>query len=266
MKLTAKKWLIAAGVLFVSGLIASLTGFAMMGFDFTKLNTAGKKEENMYTINESYNAVQIDTSTSDIIFETAKDGKARVEVTEAENVRHNVRVENGTLKISVNDDRPWYKKFFIFGIEADFKVVIYLPENMELSDIKINGSTGDVTMKNRNIDGDINIEISTGHVTLEDVKAKNLSIKCSTGDVIMDKTVVSGKLRIDSSTGDVKFTSGDAESIDIDTSTGDIYCTFLSEKNIKAETSTGKVSVPQGGSGGECRLDTSTGDITAKYE
>ena len=266
MKSTAKKWLIAAGVLFLSGLIAGLTGFAMMGFDFTKLNTMGKKVENMYTLTESYDSIDIDVSTSDVIFEVAKDGKARVEVTESENVHHSVNVENGTLKIKINDERQWYNKIFSFGSGHDFKAVIYLPEDMELSNVKIDCSTGDVTMKNRKINGELKIDVSTGHVTLEDIKANALTIDSSTGDVIVNKTMVSGELKIDSSTGDVKFTSGDAESVEIDTSTGDIYCTFLSGKTITAHTSTGKVSVPQDGSGGACKLDSSTGDITAKFE
>jgi len=59
----------------------------------------------------------------------------------------------------------------------------------------------------------------------------------------------------------VRLNTCDAESILIKTSTSDVTGTLRSEKVFLVKTSTGKVDVPESGSGGKCEITTSTGDI-----
>ena len=88
-----------------------------------------------------------------------------------------------------------------------------------------------------------------------------MNINVSTGDITLGKVIVNGNINIESSTGDVKFVSSDASEIFIKTSTGSVTGTLLTNKNFDCHTSTGDVNIPKIQSGGNCKITTSTGDI-----
>jgi DUF4097 and DUF4098 domain-containing protein YvlB len=59
----------------------------------------------------------------------------------------------------------------------------------------------------------------------------------------------------------VRFEACDAEEIIIHTDTGDVTGTLLTPKIFQVETDTGRVDIPESGSGGKCQIKTDTGDI-----
>lgn len=288
MKSMTRNWIIIACVLIACGLGFGLAGLIAVGFDFDKLNNVGKSIENTYPVSDRFDGISIDVSTADISFEESKENKVEVYCKENEKLKHSVKVEGGVLKIQVVDERKWYEYIsFGFGSSFDSKIIIYLPKEMKesLKTMQIETSTGDINLSdfmvsgmlkletstgNMNISkvkaGAIEIETSTGEMNLSDLSAESLKLDSSTGDLLMTGSRFSKDLRIETSTGDVKLSDCDADTVNIDTSTGDIDCTFLSEKKIKADSNTGKIKVPDNnGNGGECRLVTSTGDITVAY-
>ena len=113
--------------------------------------------------------------------------------------------------------------------------------------------------------GDVSLRFSTGRVELTDVTCGNFTAKGSTGDMKLTKVMAKGRMELECSTGDIRLDRCDAAEISARTSTGDITGTIRSEKVFSAKTSTGKVSVPQGSSGGKCELKTTTGDIQIAY-
>ncbi|MBR6812559.1 MAG: DUF4097 family beta strand repeat protein, partial [Oscillospiraceae bacterium] len=68
-------------------------------------------------------------------------------------------------------------------------------------------------------------------------------------------------LSIETTTGDIELEHCNAATLYIKATTGDIKASLLSEKTFIASATTGDVRVPQGGSGGECEIKTTTGDI-----
>ncbi len=278
----ARIWSIIAIVLIACGIGFCMVALIMKGFDFTKFSTEGDEVTNEHVVEEDFTKISIDTSTADVRFEVSADGKARVVCHETEKRIHEVKVENGTLKIKEKNEKKWFEYIGIFGGFKKIEVTVYLPEKkaensnrkekganatrMELDELRINTSTGDVELKDLLVKGDMILDSSTGQHRLTNVLAGSATIDISTGDVIINNSEFFGRLKIDGSTSDIRITSGDAETVNIDTSTGDIICSFLSEKNIKADTSTGDIRVPeQNGAGGECKLNTSTGDIKVEY-
>ena len=107
MKKTTKVWLTIAGVLVLVGCIIIAGVMTMLKWDFTKLSTV-KYETNVYEIAEAFCDISITTDTADVRFVPSGDGKCAVECYEAENAKHSVTVENGTLTIKINDSKPWY--------------------------------------------------------------------------------------------------------------------------------------------------------------
>lgn len=296
MSKVTKIWLIIATSLVIIGGILFVVGMTGKNWDFKKLSTE-KYETNFSMVNDTFKNISIKVDTADISFVHAEDGMCKVVCYEPEKVKHLVTVTDETLTIDVVDTRQWYEHIGIM-MESP-RITIYLPEK-EYESFFIEGSTGDVEMLNELRVGSIEISVSTGDISLQNITAEDLklsvstgaititSVKCdgdikvkvdtgkttfdrvrstglystgSTGDVIMSNVIAAELLSIERSTGDVRFEGCDAGEILIKTSTGDIVGDLLSEKVFFAQTDTGKIEVPETITGGRCEINTSTGNI-----
>ena len=296
MSKSAKKWLITAASLVTIGVILFAAVMTAYHWDFSLLST-DRFETNTCEISEEFSDIKLNTETADILFAVSSDNMCRVVYCEEENMKHSVSVQNGTLSVSVVDDREWYEHI---GINLHSpKVTVYLPEteyaslvikgstgdveiadeikfdsaqiSLSTGDIRVNNisagtldfsaSTGDIVISNVTCTGDIKASVTTGDVKMMNVTCRNLISSGSTGDISLDNVIAAEKFSIERSTGDVKFNSSDAAEIYVKTSTGDVTGALLTEKIFITETSTGSVNVPKTITGGNCEIVTSTGDI-----
>ena len=108
--------------------------------------------------------------------------------------------------------------------------------------------------------------MSTGNLFAENVSCKSLTSDGSTGDVTLKTVTATGDMSIKTSTGDVRFDGCDADSVSVNVVTGDITGTLRTGKDFDANTTTGKISVPDSVPGGKCKLNTTTGDIRISIE
>lgn len=255
-----------------------------------------KHETNIYKIDEDFKNITIDVDTEDIIFLPSQDESCNVEFYEKSSKKHTSIVENENLVIKYENEEKWYKNIFNFGKS---KITVYLPKN-EYDSISIESSTGDIQIKNEFIFKSINIDLTTGDISLDKIQAneinlsittgdmeldnincsgnimldsttgevelnkvncKNLKSTSTTGEITLDSVIATEKIHIERSTGDVEFDRMDAGEIFIETSTGDVKGSLLSDKIFIVDTSTGKKDVPETTSGGKCKITTSTGDI-----
>ncbi len=294
-----KVFIIIAIVLAVAGLLFLAYAFITTGFDLSKFG-ASKYVTNTYAVDKEFTKIMIDSKETDIVLKPSKDGKASVVCEEREKAKHSVSVEDGTLKIVMDDKRSWFD--FISFFSKSMTMTVYLPSD-EYEEFSVDCGTGDVTVTDAFKFGELEIDLSTGAITLENISADKItldlstgstdvkSVSCkgdfkvdvstgktmiagltctnfssegSTGDVTLKDVVASGSLYVDRSTGDVLFENSDAGNIKVDTSTGSVEGTLRTEKVFIAKTSTGSVDVPSTTSGGKCEISTSTGDIEIK--
>ena len=277
MSKISKIWLIIAGSLMVIGSFMFVIAMSLVGWDFSKLSTV-KFETNNYTIEEDFKNISIKTSTSDIQFEIAEDGKCKVVCREPENVKHTVNVKGDTLTIKVDDDRKWYEHIGI--VIGSPKITIYLPAKDYASavkvkantgDIRVDGllldsidfstSTGDIKISNVVCNENIKIKVSTGDIKLDGVKCKNLTSEGDTGDVSLEDVIADETISVERHTGDIKLSDCDGSQMRLETSTGDIKGSILTEKVFITKTNTGDIKVPKTSTGGRCEISTHTGDI-----
>lgn len=282
-----RKFLYIGLLLIGVGIIVGFAGFALMGFRFKGLTQ--KIDIREYTDESNIEKIVVNTDISDVSVGITDAEKIIITYGESKSIKINISVENGTLKIKEKGSANWFDmlSFIHFG-NNEFKVKILIPEKA-LGEISISSDTGDISLEDINVKGnikldtdtgdifiktkeadsvsydDINIKTDTGDVTLTDVKAANLNVKVDTGNIKLNNTLVDDILKINTSTGDVKVEKSDAEEIEIKTSTGNIKASFLTEKVFVTSSSTGDIRVPESYQGGKCKLTTSTGDITAKY-
>ena len=265
------------------------------GWDFERLTHPAIT--NTYEIYEEFGDISINLDTSDVEFIATDESTVRIECNDAYKITHGIRVEEGVLKICANDERRWYEMMSI--IPVSFKVTVFLPrgewgalnidastgdteisEGFTFASVNINQSTGDITLKS-GAHGNIIINTSTGDIALLDAKAADkikvkssvgkqsftntsctsLESEADTGKAVLENVMVEGKMSIERSTGDVALQDIDAAEIFIETDTGNVKGTILSDKIFIVRTDTGKIDVPKTTSGGVCEITTSTGNI-----
>ena len=238
-----KGFVIAAIVLITVGIVLFSVAFISCGFDFSKLSTA-KVESNSYTINGDFERIEIRSDEADVTFKQTEGGRSWVECVERDKVKHKVTVEDGILKITVDDEREWTDRLTMFSFQSQ-SVTVYLPNDC-YQILTVGVDTGDVFVPNTFSFGEADISTSTGSV---DFGAS-----------------VDGRLGIKTSTGDVRLDHCDAGEITVRTSTGDVSGSLRTGKVFVAKTSTGRIDVPDTTSGGRCEITTSTGDIRLTVE
>lgn len=134
-------------------------------------------------------------------------------------------------------------------------------ENTSAGALDLSASTGKVTVSNVTCEGNMIVRVSTGKTKLTNVACKNLTSTGSTGNIALHNVIAAETFSIKRSTGDIKFDSSDAAEIFAETDTGDVTGSLLTDKVFIAQTDTGKIDVPKTTIGGNCQIDTNTGDI-----
>ena len=233
--------------------------------------------DNTYEPQGEISDIVFDTSTADVRVLLAEDGGCRVLCHERENQTHSVTLEDGTLTVSVVDERKWYEHLGVFGQTT---VTVYLPST-EFSSFAMRGKTGDVDLADAFSFGEMDVYVSTGTVTsgastvgkmkirtstgrvhLDGVSAESIDVSVSTGDVTLSSVRTETYVHLRASTGDVKIEDLICESLVSEADTGDIEIKGASvTARLFVERSTGDVSV-ESASAGEMALTADTGRIS----
>lgn len=160
----------------------------------------------------------------------------------------------------------------------DIKIDIYIPDNsfnifdlnastgdikcdeiLDLQELKINTSTGDIFLESVNAD-EVSMISSTGEKEIGEVKCDDLLIKSSTGDNMLG-IIKCDRGQVNSSTGEL-YLRGSNGNLTIKSSTGDIDIDQHEKGDVFVDTSTGEVRIGLvSGIGYWVDLNTSTGEI-----
>lgn len=257
MKKRTKKWLAAAAVLTVTGVVLFIVSLTINHWDFTNLNTV-ESETNIYEIRENFSSLSLDTDTADILFAVSDDGSCRVECYENKNAKHSVTVQDDTLVIRVADNRAWYE-YIGFNFSAP-RITLYLPKTAYTS-LWINEHTGNIRLPKDFTFRDAALSLSTGNVSFYASVSDKLKIKTSTGSILVEN-MSADALELTASTG--RITVSDVtcgHDIAIQVSTGEVSLTDVTCENIVSAGSTGSMSLAHVIATGTFSLRRSTGSI-----
>ena len=257
MNKATKRWLVTAASLVLIGCIIFTVVMSLLKWDFTKLSTV-KYETNTYEIIKEFNSISITTDTADIIFAVSDDGKCRVKCYEQENAKNSVAAQEGTLAITLIDERSVYDYIGInFGSP---KITVYLPK-AEYASLLINESTGNIVIPNDFDFEDVDISLSTGDVDFCASAAELIRIKTSSGDIRVEN-LSTGSLALSVSTGEVTATGVTCEGdLTVGVSTGKTYLTNLTCRNVLSNGNTGDISLKNVIAVEKFSIKRSTGDV-----
>ncbi len=259
MSKVTKIWLIVAASLVLVGSIIFAGVMTVFKWDFLKLDTR-KFETNTHEIAEKFDNISINTKTADIHFVPTENGECKVVCFEQAEVKHSVSVEDGTLTVSVVDQRKWYDHIKLFSFKTP-KITVYLPK-AQYGALNIKDSTGDIEISKGLDFQSTDIAASTGNVDVFASATDTLKVQVSTGHIRVEN-LSAGALQLSSSTGDITVKSVNCTSeVKVNVSTGDIKLSDVNCGSITSSgSSTGDVSLKNVIVNGTLSLKTSTGDI-----
>ncbi len=274
----AGKWIIAAVVLLVLGLVVCGAALGMLGFNFKNLGTV-KYVTKTYDAPADFRNIRIDAYTEDIAFVLSDDGKCSVVCREEENDPTDVSVQGDTLTIGKKARHGW--TFMNIGVVTETpSITVYLPGS-EYAALTVDADTGDVEIPedfsfesiNVSLDtgdvrclapaeGDIAIETSTGHISVSDLTAAGMRLTTDTGRVELSKADIKGSLEIRVSTGRVTLEDVTCSDFTSDGDTGRLIMTnVVMPGSLRLERSTGNIEL-NGCDAGSIIIKTDTGDVS----
>lgn len=277
MRTSTKIWIIIASVLVAVGAILFSVVMTSYNWDFSKLSTS-EFVENSYVIKEDFNSISFDTDTADITFEVSKDDKCRVECYEDVNAKHYATVEDDTLNIKVNNQKPWFAYIgvnfnqptvTVYLPKAEYNTLtidentgdIKIPTDFKFKEMKIDASTGNM-MISASVSGDSEIHTSTGAIRIEDTSAGSFALSTSTGDIVLSDVLCDGDIKTDVSTGRNDITDVKCKNFTTDGSTGEVILTnVIATGKFDINRSTGSI-IFDGSDANEIFVDTSTGSVS----
>ncbi|MBQ9370403.1 MAG: DUF4097 family beta strand repeat protein [Clostridia bacterium] len=264
-------------IVIVVGFVIFLLAFASAGFSFTNM-VNGNAETNTYAVSAEFDKIDISTSETDVTFMLADAEGIRVVCTERSKMKHTVTVEDGTLKVIAVDERKWYERISFFS--GALRMTVYLPSKVFAS-LKIEDSTGDVSIPKDflfgNIDvtastGDVDcrasvtellkISISTGSIYIKELTAEKMALSVSTGKVTAESVTCNSEISIDVSTGKTTLTDLTCQTFVTSGSTGQLVMKdVVATDNFTIERSTGNIRFDHCDAG-DISIKTSTGDVS----
>ena len=277
MARTTKAALIIAAILVVLGLIIFAVVMTINHWDFSKLSTF-KYVTNTHTVSDSFTDISIETDTADILFALSGDDTCKVVCREKDKMQHAVSVDNGVLKIHVEDTRKWYDyvgiafghtQITLYLPESAYRSVavkagtsdVALPRELSFDSMKISLSTGDVS-NFASVTQTAEIKTTTGNIWVEDISAGTMDLSVTTGYVTVSNVTCSEDVTVDVSTGDIRLTDLTCKNLTSTGSTGDLDLTnVVATGKFSFERSTGDIEFDKCDAS-EIFVETSTGDVT----
>ena len=276
MRKATKVGLVTATSFVLIGCILFVGVMTVLKWDFTKLQTV-KFETNEYTVKEVYQNLSIVTDTADIAILPSQNVTHRVVCYEQQKVKHAVSVEDGTLKIEVQDTRKWYE---YIGIVCETPTItVHIPAgeygalsitsgtgNIEISKdftfqcVDVAESTGNVAVRASALD-EMRIRTTTGNICLENASVGSLDLSVTTGKIAVSHVTCKRDANVAVSTGKTSVTDMQCQNLISSGSTGSISLNaVIAAETFTIQRSTGNVHF-EGADAAEIFVQTDTGDV-----
>lgn len=274
--------LIVAGAVFTAGITCLVIAGALTGFHYGNLYSTRNYEkiETDIELADGDNLTVI-LATSDLNVRIAPfpttDNTVHIVYYEAQDRKFELTHENGEIKLKSLS--PSFSLFTIFSVDlSDYAVEIALPESFN-GKVSLSSTTGDISVSSLDIpDKTLELNATTGHISLENATAYNISVNSSTGHINLENIVsgsdvtarattgsvtlngvsAKGKIACESDTGSQRSDKLNAPVVSIATSTGGIRFNDIDAQDVRLRASTGSVSGKLCGSDSEYSIVSSS--------
>ena len=252
------KWIIAAVVLLVTGMLLCGVSYAALGFDFGKLSTT-EYVTNTYDVKENFQNIDIKADTEKITFIRSEDDTCKVVCLEEKEEPHQVVVQNDTLTIEPQSRKSW--SLFHLNLTSESpEITVYLPDDT-YQELSVDADTGHVTIPEAFTFDSIHVILSTGDIDCLASAKNNISFKTDTGHITVTDVTTAG-MDLTSDTGRMELSGLDISGdLMVKESTGSVTMEHVTCSNLTSDGSTGKLTLTDVLARGEFRLERDTGNI-----
>lgn len=212
-------------------------------------------------IKDKFSSIEVKSASDvDVAVKKASGDTSYVEYYDCENLTHHVDVSDGVLRITADDSRN-----VAFNVSIGLytgawpSVTVYLA-GTEYDDLKIVTSSGDIDMEYYLLVGNIDIEASSGDVTVNGANSDTLTIATRSGNIKID-SASSKDTRISANSGDVSLGDVVTDNVDLKTSSGNITSGSIKAKRINGRASSGDVMI-RDCDASEINIMTKSGDVS----
>ena len=283
-----KSVIITSILLIIAGLITFIVSFSTTGFNWKSLSNEGEYilKTASYDVCEK---IEVDITTEDMKIVPSSDDKINITYYENNLHKYTSNLKENTLSFEeIEQDNIFNFNIFNFFNNIEYPIIIAVPQSFigtldleittadvyididnQLKDVEIELTTGDLTVKNLKADN-LNIELTTGDINVSNVSINNQYIqKITTGDSQI-RNLKANVAKIKASTGDIEFNNIDANELYIEATTGDVEGRLnykINEYTITSVTTTGSNNLPKYYKEGSKILNvkTTTGDVEVDF-
>jgi len=232
---------ILAAISLLVGLVVFTIGFALAGFDITKIGTETEYQEKNFVSTGTVKDIVIDESNLSVEIVQSMDEQVHVTYYENDKDYYDIgQSADGTLRIIKKNHRKWYDYFFNINFQS-VKLIVAVPDDFS---------------------GDISGESSNAKIHLSGIHARDIHLDTSNGKIEAENIVISGKFEASTSNASITLSNVTASGdIFCDTSSGKISLDKLEGKNININTSNGSVILKSTLSNENILIETSNGSV-----
>jgi len=178
------------------------------------------------------------------------------------NLRYSV--ENGTLTITQDRFSVSQITFFGFGDWESSHITIFIPRSAVLNDVNIQVTSGRITIDRLDCDN-LTARSSSGSVTVNNLTSNTAHIRATSGRATISNATVHSSLGIRASSGSVSVTNAVTNFLELQTSSGRISASRIEANGLSAEASSGSINL-SGVLNGTTNVRTSSGRVTLNVD
>lgn len=280
-----KKFLAITGIACAVGLIIALIGFAMVGFNFAKLDLDEDYTEKIFTVVDSeISSIKVYTNLMKVKVCYRQDDKNEIRITYYENNKHKPTINNEDGKIILNDKTDFLNNLFSSGMvgikRSKLETVIEIPKNNKILKINVETSNAKITANNITTDSiylktsnasidisgeftdEVYCETSNASINGENIKAHTISFDTSNASCNA-KDIISKNLDVNTSNASINISNINSNDVRLETSNSSVNLDdAIAKDSFYAQTSNGNINT-KGVDSDEIKLYTSNGSIIA---
>lgn len=213
-------WLIVSIALIVAGislmLVSGIRNGEALEQNLYEHGAIVRAEEKTYTITEPFRSVTVSDASADVKICPSDDGTCRVVCGESDTRSYHVRVEDGVLKVLLQEDKG--TSSFILHYETP-PVRVYLPE-AQYKTLQVETSSGSIDVQSGPSWDQAKLKSTSGEIRVQDTETGDLELSSSSGDVYLFQLRTNG-VRIDTVSGEVELYACNCGDLSVTSSSGD---------------------------------------------
>ena len=243
MSKITKRSLYITLIVFISGIVLFFLGFALLEFDYTKLDTSLPYTEKYYEQElDAIETIEIQSVNHAIIVKPSRDNKIHITYYEKKNSTYQIKKEEHQLTMTNQIDYSFWKSFqsMFQGItDGSKQVIVEIPSQYQ-HDVILKTTNASIKIEDAFSFHSLTMTSTNGSLKGENISSEILDIKSTNGSIQLENCQ-STSSNIHTTNGAIKIENSSIQSLMIDSMNGGIHFQNLNVDKLDAHNTNGGV-------------------------